>query len=601
MERLAFWRRKKKDADLANKGKAMLNAGLDGDELAGDVQKLTISDKEGKKSQPAGGSQKVNPNTKKGFTIKKTRPARRKPQAAERTLMNEIEADAGVQAPASAFPNKRWTHEQDDALRRAVEQNEGKNWKVIAESVPGRTHVQCLQRWKKVLQPGLIKGHWTDEEDKMLIDLVTQEIQSGRLISWVAIAEHIPGRTAKQCRERWSLNLDPSIKRTEWEPAEDTLLMELHEQLGNKWAEISHKLPGRTENAVKTRFKSLVRAQEKVWTSTEDEFLIRSKRFCNSRWASISNKMPGRSKNAVRLRWKLLVEKNPELETPPEAHEITTSSAQDIKDLEIKILKEKAEIAAKAHSGKKTVAATKPQDSRGNRADSDPKTEVDPDDIRVTDIYPMQWAPEPQTNNLFGMNPQMIPMPPNFGEEAPPMNNGYYYQQQQQQQYNTPQYGESPVEDSYMYAAASGQQQMYSSGRTLTFVDPAKPATDRVSLLNAQNSSLSRLFMQSQSQPYDHLLDSSPVKQEHALQKGFSSSRVSNSNMDALIDVLDTPYGGSGRGLLGGGGSGREMLGSPTGSYRDMLGGGGSGRDMLGIGGSGRDFTFGQQADLSVV
>ena len=34
---------------------------------------------------------------------------------------------------------------------------EGKNWKAIAEHVPGRNHTQCLQRWRKTLQPGLVK------------------------------------------------------------------------------------------------------------------------------------------------------------------------------------------------------------------------------------------------------------------------------------------------------------------------------------------------------------------------------------------------------------------------------------------------------------
>ena len=65
-----------------------------------------------------------------------------------------------------------WTTEEDEILQEAVSENGGKNWKKISESLPGRTDVQCLHRWQKVLNPNLIKGPWTDEEDRMVLHLV---------------------------------------------------------------------------------------------------------------------------------------------------------------------------------------------------------------------------------------------------------------------------------------------------------------------------------------------------------------------------------------------------------------------------------------------
>jgi hypothetical protein len=52
---------------------------------------------------------------------------------------------------------------QDETLRSAVTKYEGKSWKKIASCLPGRTDVQCLHRWQKVLKPGLVKGPWTAE------------------------------------------------------------------------------------------------------------------------------------------------------------------------------------------------------------------------------------------------------------------------------------------------------------------------------------------------------------------------------------------------------------------------------------------------------
>ncbi len=83
---------------------------------------------------------------------------------------------------------------------------------MIAQQLEGRTDVQCLHRWQKVLKPGLVKGPWTAEEDNM----VRQLVQNHGTKKWSLIAMHLEGRLGKQCRERWYNHLDPNIKRTPW-------------------------------------------------------------------------------------------------------------------------------------------------------------------------------------------------------------------------------------------------------------------------------------------------------------------------------------------------------------------------------------------------
>jgi hypothetical protein len=39
-----------------------------------------------------------------------------------------------------------------------VKENQAKNWKKVSECLEGRTPIQCLHRWQKVLNPSLIKG-----------------------------------------------------------------------------------------------------------------------------------------------------------------------------------------------------------------------------------------------------------------------------------------------------------------------------------------------------------------------------------------------------------------------------------------------------------
>jgi hypothetical protein len=76
---------------------------------------------------------------------------------------------------------------------------------------------------------------------------------------WNAIAHQMPGRTARQCRDRWKGYLSPHLTNDEWSAAEDQLLMEQWSHLGPRWSLIAGVLKGRSEVAIKNRWKLLCR------------------------------------------------------------------------------------------------------------------------------------------------------------------------------------------------------------------------------------------------------------------------------------------------------------------------------------------------------
>ena len=156
---------------------------------------------------------------------------------------------------------RKWTAVEDAKLRKAVKRYKGKAWRLIAEAVPNRSDVQCLQRWKKVLAPGLKKGRWTAEEDAALRKRVAKGYKN-----WGEVAEDIPGRSFKQCRERWTHRLQPSRsldKKVPWTPEEDTLLIAGREQFGSNFTAIARMLPGRIENNVRMRWATLRRRRSR--------------------------------------------------------------------------------------------------------------------------------------------------------------------------------------------------------------------------------------------------------------------------------------------------------------------------------------------------
>ena len=143
-----------------------------------------------------------------------------------------------------------WSKEEDDILIEKSKEYGYKNWALVAAFIPGRTAIQCSARYKRI-QPGLVKGAWTPEEDKELLRLFKYYGKN-----WSNISKSMPQRTGKQIRDRFLNALDENLKKDKFSIEEDKKVIKWYKVYGNAWCKIAKKIKGRTGDMVKNRFYS---------------------------------------------------------------------------------------------------------------------------------------------------------------------------------------------------------------------------------------------------------------------------------------------------------------------------------------------------------
>ena len=108
---------------------------------------------------------------------------------------------------------------------------------------------------KKSKKISVKKGQWSSQEDKLL----EQWVKTNGPKNWEACGRFIQGRKGKQCREHWNNCLNPELKKGNWGPEEDFLIMFFYEKCKGSWKKIIPLFDGRIENSIKNRFYSELR------------------------------------------------------------------------------------------------------------------------------------------------------------------------------------------------------------------------------------------------------------------------------------------------------------------------------------------------------
>ncbi|GAV69965.1 Myb_DNA-binding domain-containing protein [Cephalotus follicularis] len=130
---------------------------------------------------------------------------------------------------------------------------------------------------------GIKKGPWTPEEDIILVTYI-QEHGPG---NWRSVPTNTGLlRCSKSCRLRWTNYLRPGIKRGNFTPHEEGMIIHLQALLGNKWAAIASYLPQRTDNDIKNYWNTHLKKKLKKIQSALDPHMTQDS--TNSQYAANS-------------------------------------------------------------------------------------------------------------------------------------------------------------------------------------------------------------------------------------------------------------------------------------------------------------------------
>jgi hypothetical protein len=109
---------------------------------------------------------------------------------------------------------------------------------------------------------GTLSGRraFTSNEDALLARIMADQ----PFLPWLQVASQIPGRSARQCRDRWVNYVCPHNKNAPWTQAEDAFLIAKVRDMGQHWAQIAKFFDGRSENNVKNRWYTYLKLKDRA-------------------------------------------------------------------------------------------------------------------------------------------------------------------------------------------------------------------------------------------------------------------------------------------------------------------------------------------------
>lgn len=117
-----------------------------------------------------------------------------------------IETENSEEIQNSTSKHVKFSAKEDELLKKVVEKFGPKNWRLIASMIPGRSQRQCRDRYMNYLSPSFSRSQWTDEEDNLLAE---KYILYGP--KWTQIRQFFPYRTANDIKNHFNYTVSKKM------------------------------------------------------------------------------------------------------------------------------------------------------------------------------------------------------------------------------------------------------------------------------------------------------------------------------------------------------------------------------------------------------
>ncbi|RUP48888.1 Homeodomain-like protein [Jimgerdemannia flammicorona] len=134
-----------------------------------------------------------------------------------------------------------WLPEEEKRLLNAV-QIDKLSWASVAERVGTRNQWQCRFKYLSLTQSNP-NDRFTDDEDKVILDTFKRYPNDWKAISLEVKKMTGIKRLPKHCRAHYDLELDPRLVKGPWTAQEDKIIVDAYNRYGPKVAMISQLLP----------------------------------------------------------------------------------------------------------------------------------------------------------------------------------------------------------------------------------------------------------------------------------------------------------------------------------------------------------------------
>ncbi|EQC33879.1 hypothetical protein SDRG_08560 [Saprolegnia diclina VS20] len=135
--------------------------------------------------------------------------------------MQEPRGSSTVSAASAVGSEARWRREEMALLESIMQtsypgwtETTVVDWTAVATQVGSRDVWQCKQKWMRSLRPGLNLGPWSDQEDRLLMDVMAA-LPSPARVDWRQVAYDLEKsnfrRSMKQVKEHWEDHINPAI------------------------------------------------------------------------------------------------------------------------------------------------------------------------------------------------------------------------------------------------------------------------------------------------------------------------------------------------------------------------------------------------------